>query len=262
MKLLNRRTGQVFYTDGTISDYKFKRVCRALERLYNVIKGLQLYFVTLTLSDKNLEVCNKNLDKFMNLLRMRFHRSKLPFWYVWVVELQWKRYLKYGKLARHWHFVILAPVGSLPDVEFRQYQVPHYKVIRDGSIIKNSDLIKRWGYGQVFCKSAWSKNVYGYLGKYLEKQATRGDGSGSPFALASRRFGSSNFGHYAYPNWAYDYCVWASKTYKHFVCKKTGSKLTIIGLDVSDGLVEKIELRSPYKKFTVYDEFSHIGEVI
>jgi len=258
MKILNRLTGQVFNTDSKISDYKFKRVCKGLERKYNEIKGLQLYFLTLTLSDKDLEVCNKNLHKFIEFLQMRFRRSKLPFYYVWVVELQWKRYLKYGKLARHWHFVILAPVGSLPDVEFRQYQVPHYKIIRDGSLVKNKDLFIRWGYGQVFCKSAWSRDVYNYLGKYLEKQAKKGGGSGSPFALASRRFGSSNFKYFSYPNWAYDYCVIASKKYDDFVSIKTGSKLNIIGLDSSGDIIEKVVLRSPYKRFTVYDEFSHI----
>jgi len=245
--LVDSRSGKTFKVYKG-DRYKFRRSCLALERLYNEIKGMQFYFLTLTLSDKDLEVCNKNLHKFINLLQMRFRRSKLPFWYVWVVELQWKRYLKYGKLARHWHFIILAPVGSLPVVEFRQYQVPHYKIIRDGSIIKISELIKRWGYGQVFCKSAWSNNLYNYLGKYLEKQPQKGAGSGFPFALASRRFGSSNFGYYAYPNWAYDYCVNASKTYNDFVSIKTGSKLNIIGLDSSGVFIEKVVLNSPYKK--------------
>ena len=207
MYIMNRITGVAFNVDSNISDYKFKRVCKGLERVYNENKGLQLYFLTLTLSDKDLKVCNKNLDRFIKFISMRFKRLGLPFYYAWVVEVQKKRYLKYGKLARHWHFVILAPVGSLPDVEFRQYQVPHYKIIRDGSIVKNKDLFIRWGYGQVFCKSAWSKNIYGYLGKYLEKQATKGGGSGFPVALASRRFGSSNFKYFSYPNWAYDYCV-------------------------------------------------------
>jgi len=208
-------------------------------------KGLQLYFLTLTLSDKSLKVCNKNLNKFIQFLRNRFNRSKLPFYYVWVVELQKKRYLKYGRLARHWHFTILAPVGSLPNVEFRQSKVPHYKIIKDGSIVKNSELIKRWGYGQVFCKYAWSRDVYNYLGKYLEKQDKE--------ALTSRRFGSSNFKYYAYPNWAYDYCVVASKVYKDFIVDKIGSKLNIIGLDGSGGLVEKVKLNSPYKRVSEYE---------
>jgi len=257
VKIQNVLTGHIFNTDSNISDYKFKRVCKGLERMYSEDKGLQLYFLTLTLSDKDLRVCNKNLHKFIDFLQKRFNRSKLPFYYVWVVELQWKRYLKYGKLARHWHFVILAPVGSLPDVEYRKNQVPHYKIIRDGSLVKNKDLFIRWGYGQVFCKSAWSKNIYGYLGKYLEKQAKKGGGSGFPFALASRRFGSSNLKYFSYPNWAYDYCVVASKTYKDFVSIKTGSKLNIIGLDGSGGFIEKVELKSPYKRVSEYDVFSH-----
>jgi len=257
MKILNVLTGHIFNTDSNISDYKFKRVCKGLERVYSGDKGLQLYFLTLTLSDKDLKVCNKNLHKFIDFLQKRFNRSKLPFYYVWVVELQWKRYLKYGKLARHWHFVILAPAGSLPDVEFRQHQVPHYKIIRDGSLVKNKDLFIRWGYGQVFCKSAWSKNIYGYLGKYLEKQAKKGGGSGFPFALASRRFGSSNLKYFSYPKWAYDYCVIASNVYKDFIVNKTGSKLNIIGLDGSGGLIEKVVLRSPYKRASEYDVFAH-----
>ena len=106
--LVDSRSGKTFKVYKG-DRYKFRRSCLALERLYNEIKGMQFYFLTLTLSDKDLEVCNKNLHKFINLLQMRFRRSKLPFWYVWVVELQWKRYLKYGKLARHWHFIILAP---------------------------------------------------------------------------------------------------------------------------------------------------------
>ena len=258
MYIINRITGVAFNIDSNKLDYKFRKVCNGLDRIWADNKDLQLFFLTLTLSDKNLEVCNKNLNKFIDFLRRRFNRSKLPFFYVWVVELQKKRYYKYGKLARHWHFAILAPVGSLPDVEYRKNQVPHYKIIRDGSLVKNKDLFIRWGYGQVFCKSAWSKNIYNYLGKYLQKQVKRGDGSGFPFALASRRFGSSNFGYYAYPNWAYDYCVNALKTYNDFVSIKTGSKLNIIGLDSSGALIEKVVLRSPYKKFNIYDEFSHI----
>jgi len=254
--LVDIRSGKTFkvYKDDR---YKFRRSCLALDRVALEFPDLQLYFLTLTLSDKNLSVCNKNLNRFIDFLRKSFNRSKLPFYYVWVVELQKKRYLKYGKLARHWHFVILAGPASLPDVEFRQNKVPHYKVLKEGSIIKNSELIKRWGYGQVFCKYAWSRDVYGYLGKYLEKQDKKGGGSGFPFTLASRRFGSSNFGYYAYPKWAYSEYLNASQIYPDVFISKKGSRLDILGLDSQGCLIKSVRVASPYKKFSEYDVFSH-----
>jgi len=255
--LVDTRSGKTFKVYKG-DRYKFRRSCLALDRVALEFPRLQIYFLTLTLSDKNLQVCNKNLNKFIQFLRINFSRAGVPFYYIWVVELQMKRYYKYGKLARHWHFVILVPVGSLPDVEFRLDKVPHYKVLKEGSIIKNSELIKRWGYGQVFCKPAWSKNIYGYLGKYLEKQSQKGNGSGSPFALASRRFGSSNFGYYAYPKWAYSEYLNASQIYPDVFIFKKGSRLDILGLDSQGCLIKSVRVASPYRKFTEYDAFSHI----
>jgi len=255
--LVDIRSGKTFKVHKD-DRYKFRRSCLALDRLALEFPNLQLFFLTLTLSDKSLKVCNKNLHKFISFLSTRFSRSGVPFYYVWVVELQKKRYYKYGTLARHWHFVILAGPASLPDVEFRQNKVPHYKVLKEGSIIKNSELIKRWGYGQVFCKYAWSNNVYKYLSKYLEKQAKKGGGSGFPFALASRRFGSSNFGYYAFPKWAYSECLNASQIYPDIFISKKGSCLDILGLDSQGCLIKGVRVASPYKRVSdEYDVFSH-----
>jgi hypothetical protein len=243
VKFENAFTGRVFgvKTDKiSKSLYKFRVACRAIDRIYSDVSGLQLYFLTLTLNGSNTNKLNKDLNKFIDFLRKRFDRAGLPFYYVWVVELQKKRYLKYGVKARHWHFVILCSKGALPNVRFDKLHYPHYKVLNEGSLIKQKDLFERWGYGQVFCKYAWSKDVQGYLEKYFKK--------GFKSEISLRRFGSSDFSYYAYPKWAYDSILNGSVVYSDMVLLKKGSTLEIIGLDSQGNQIESVKIRSPWVK--------------
>jgi hypothetical protein len=245
VRLKNTLTGGVFdiKTDAVgKSLYKFRVACRSVNRINSIQSGLQLYFLTLTLNGFNFDKLNKDLNKFITFLNTRFHRAGLPFYYVWVVELQKKRYLKTGVKARHWHFVILCSKGALPNVHFDKFHYPHYRVLNEGSLIKQKDLFKRWGYGQVFCKYAWSKDVRGYLEKYFKKDF---DGE-----ISLRRFGSSNFGYYAYPKWAYDNILNASVVYSDVVLLKKGSVLDIVGLDSQGCSIESVKIRSPFVKIS------------
>lgn len=254
MKIENALTGRVFdiKTDVTSKSlYKFRTACRSIDRIIAIklldksdidCGGLQLYFLTLTLNGSNIDKLNADLNKFIDFLRKRFKRAGLPFYYVWVVELQKKRYLKTGVKARHWHFVILCSKGALPNVYFDKFHYPHYKVLNEGSLIKQKDLFKRWGYGQVFCKYAWSKDVRGYLEKYFNKNFDSD--------ISLRRFGSSNFGYYAYPKWAFDSILNASVTYSDVVLLKKGSILDIVGLDSQGCSTESVRIRSPWIKIS------------
>lgn len=128
-------------------------------------------------------------------------REGLPWAYVWAVELQKRRYLKRGVLALHWHFAIACQEGCLPDVEFRPDKRPHYRIKREGELVTVRELWSRWGRGHVFCMRAYSSGVYGYLSKYFAKDYEALEGYKPEWATL-RRFGSSQLGHYAYPEWA------------------------------------------------------------
>jgi hypothetical protein len=126
----------------------------------------------------------------------RFRRAGLLWYYLWVVELQKKRYRRYGVKALHWHFAIVAPGGSLPDVHYVKGGRKHYQVQAEGSVVSSSDLFDRWGHGQVLCGYAWS-GIGGYLGKYLSKDCESLAGYKREWA-SLRRFGSSRLGFYGY----------------------------------------------------------------
>jgi hypothetical protein len=201
--LRHGETGQCFsFSDDVVSRslYRFRRVCTGLERTAREF-GLSVYFLTLTLRGDEVASLNSSLDDFLSFLRMRFKRAGERLYFVWVVELQKKRYYKSGVLALHWHFVILAPHGSLPDVKFTQHSTRHYRVVSEGSIVDSSDLFKRWGHGQVLCGYAWS-GVRNYLEKYFTKEY-EGFRGYKPEWFKLRRFGHSRLGYRGFPEWAY-----------------------------------------------------------
>jgi hypothetical protein len=252
MRIYDTITEKVFSISGDKLDrvlYGFRKKCIALDRLrdQDQDKDLQLYFLTLTLNRLNEHRLNGDLHKFLDFASRRFKRVNAYFKYVWVLEFQKKRYLKTGVLVPHWHIAILTLRGGLPDVQFNANRFPHYKVLKEGSIIHQSELFKFWGYGQVFCERAFSSNLYGYLSKYFEKESL----SSAATARASRKgslrqFGSSNFDYYSYPKWAFDSVVNGSQIYSDMLVSKKGSILDIIGLDSQGCLIERVRIRSPY----------------
>jgi hypothetical protein len=224
--------------------YGFKKVCRALDRIRQGTE-LSMYFLTLSLSGDNLDKLNKDLKKFIDFMSKRFHRKSQVFFYAWVVEVQKKRFWKYGQIARHWHFIILCSYpsgggGALPDVEFRQDKKPHYKILEDGICISQKELYQGWGYGQILCQKAWSNDIEKYLRKYLDKQGAENLGT-------LRRFGSSRFGYYSYPKWAFDEIMRLSKIYPDVVVLRKGAQMDIIGLIDGGNSTGVLRCRSGYE---------------
>jgi len=202
VRLWNKRTGQEFSFDsGDRQGYEFSKVCKALDRLVKIF-GFKVYFLTMTLG-KDTSVIERELDRFLSFMRQRFKRAGMRWYYAWVIELQKKRYKRYGVKALHWHMAIICPAGALPDVSHVKGNTRyHYRVKRDGDVIKNSELYKRWGRGFIFCCEAYS-DIAGYLGKYMGK-----DKAEIPFEWSNlRRFGSSQLGIYRFPDWAYEELV-------------------------------------------------------
>jgi hypothetical protein len=174
--------------------YQFKKASQALECL-SLENGLMIYFLTFTLRSDTSDTITTELSRILNTIKHDFSRAKLPMYYLWVVELQRKRYLETGVKALHWHIAVAVPDGSLPDVQFIKEARQHYQVKQQGSIITSSMLFKQWGKGQVLCVKAWT-GVFGYLGKYLSKEFDEVDMG------KARRWSSSRFGVLMYPQWA------------------------------------------------------------
>lgn len=207
IELTNFDTGQKLILpvdpDGR-SQIRFKQACKGLDRLCDEW-GLWRYFLTLTLDDEHIGDANSQLNGFLNFLRNRFRRDGSPFFYVWVVEAQKKRYRRYGKKALHWHFVIVCPALSFPDIDYRR---PEFKrglyVKEEGRVVANADLVRRWGRGMVFSQVVKSPTVFGYISKYFSKDygAVKG---WKPEWANLRRWGCSNLSFNRWPAWAYNW---------------------------------------------------------
>lgn len=236
MKYRNSVTGEEFETPddpASRSLYLFKRACIGIDRLAREF-GLQLYFVSLTLRGENVDKLNSDLNKFLNFVRARFRRSRLMWFYLWVVELQKKRYYESGVKALHWHIAGICEDGALPNVRFNSTARRKYQVLREGSLITTKELYKGWGYGQVLCKEAWSSGVYDYLSKYFTKDyASLPDYN--PEWAKLRRFGCSQMGYYRFPRWAFDTVkekILLDPSFADFAIKKEGARVNFYGYEM------------------------------
>lgn len=197
LSIRNKVTGKTIsfpLSSDSRRTYQFKKASQALEYLSRE-NELVIYFLTFTLRSDTSETITTELSRILNTIKHVFSRAKLRMYYLWVVELQRKRYFKTGVKALHWHLAVAVPDGALPDVQFIKDARQHYKVKQQGSIITSSMLFKQWGRGQVLCTKAWT-GVFGYLGKYLSKEFDEVD------MRVARRWGSSRFGVLMYPQWA------------------------------------------------------------
>lgn len=176
--------------------YRFRCRFRGLQR-YCLANGCVCWFLTLTLRDEEAAALHSSLNRFIQFLRDRFRRACLPFAYIWVADVQRKRYARYGVKALHWHFAIAAPSGSLPHVECDGWH-RNFWLVQDGSVVQNDDLIREWGKGIVWCQPA--RDPQG-LGRYLMRYLKKGFSSDWPSGL--RRFGSSRLGHLGWSNSAF-----------------------------------------------------------
>jgi hypothetical protein len=204
--LRNGETGKSFevqLSPPERSKFRFKRACRGLDRIMEHL-GYEAYFLTLTLNAESLEAQNRDLHKLFCFMAQRFRRAGVHWFYAWVVELQKQRYQHFGQKALHWHVCIVARHGALPDCHYdKEARRGHrFVVYRDGDIVTVGDLFDRWGKGNVFCMRAYSSGVHGYMGKYMEKDYSSFRGYRPEWANL-RRWGASQMGVFAFPEWAY-----------------------------------------------------------
>jgi hypothetical protein len=160
--------------------------------------GCIVYFDTLTMKKADTSPCR--LNKYLNFFRARFKAAGLPFKYVWVVELQEKRYGKYGEKVPHWHLAIAAPSGTLPNVEFIEEAPPGQKfhMISDGRVIKWNEVHEAWGHGVELCQIARG-STWSYMAKYFDENLKER-------VNMHRRFGSSMLTWWCISHWAFT-CV-------------------------------------------------------
>ena len=137
--------------------------------------GLGLYgsFLTITQSDLSVDTGFRWITRTMQDMRQLFVRRGLSFFYVAALEIQPKRYVKYGVLAPHWHIAIAHSLAdSLPHADRVDVNgCLRVRKVRDGSVVTWDWLLAnvKQKFGMYFCCDSWSRNVEDYLGKYLAK---------------------------------------------------------------------------------------------
>ena len=176
--LVNKETGEV------IDQTNKSPVDRSAQTLRKTYKGLMrladeqqrpTYSVTLTLADPAVSSDAKGkLDAFLQALRRRQKSA-----YVWVCSLQPERSSK-GDPVLHFHIAIAS--DSMPD---------------------KATLDALWKCGCIDCKPTRDRAAYG---KYMENQQKKGSAPDLRAVFGNqRRFGSSRLGHYAFPDWAWNW---------------------------------------------------------
>jgi len=206
--------------------------------------GCMIYFLTLTVADpSSMNVLV--LKKLMNFMRARFKAAGLPFDYVWVLEPQMRRYEDTGVLAPHWHIAIACPVGSLPNVEFREHAPRglQFHIISDGRVIKQSELHRCWGYGVMLCQPART-SVMDYMAKYMAKALEFG-------GVFGHRFGSSMLSWWKISRWAFE-CVYEFYSAGFDVLRvwfTRGDVARLAHIKVTDGITMEIyNVLSPWRR--------------
>ena len=241
-------SGHIARFPGQI-DVNSKRMSLFKGRMVGLVRwaaahGCMIDFLTLTVGDPstmNVLV----LNKLMNFMRARFKAAGMPFDYCWVLEPQMRRYEDTGVLAPHWHIAIACPVCSLPNVEFRE-SAPRgqkYHLVSDGRVIKQSELYKCWGYGQLLCQPART-SVLDYMAKYMAKALE--------FAgVFGHRFGSSMLGWWKVSQWAFE-CVYAFYEAGMDILRVSftrGDVARIAHIKVTDGVtMETYPVLSPWRR--------------
>ena len=178
MLLKNRLNGE-FKTFG--SGYQspedrtlwlFRKRIKDFDRLQGSL-ALSCSFLTITQSDLSLDTGYHWVTDVLHNARRVCNRRGVLLFYVAALEIQPKRYVKYGVLAPHWHIAI---AHSLADAFPHADRVEvngrlRVRKVRDGSVI-TWDWLKenvKQKFGLYFCCDCWSRNVEDYLGKYLAK---------------------------------------------------------------------------------------------
>lgn len=174
MRLKNRKTGGKIVLsdldDGGKTLWRFRTRVRFFERLIWIFH-LHVSFLTFSLSDENIEIDARAINRVVGDMCQVVRRAGYKIFYLKVVEINPRRFLKYGKLVRHFHLVVMTnckdafPHAKKSDVSGRIVKVRDGKIITFDWLLKNA----KQKLGIYFCCDAWSRNIYDYLGKYLSK---------------------------------------------------------------------------------------------
>ena len=224
--LFNEHTGLYFTPRGDRSrgQRRLDRLCKSLDN-YADVYGLSVYFLSLTLSPENVGCSAGELQRFVKFMLARVERaSGEKARYVWVLELQRKRWIRTGVHARHWHLAVAVPDGALPHVRFVKRARQHYQVVEDGSAVPVAALYKGWGQGQVFCERA-TTGVYRYLSKYISKEEGYRE-----FGPRVRGYGSSVMGPGAWEPWTSE-VIWTWQALGELAdrrVRKVGGRLELV----------------------------------
>ena len=96
--------------------------------------GLPVSFLTITQSDVSVDTGYRWVSSVMDSMRHAFRRCGLKFFYVAALEIQPKRYRRYGVLAPHWHIAI-AHDDKLALPHGERLANGHVRKARDGSVV-------------------------------------------------------------------------------------------------------------------------------
>ena len=173
MKLINRFNGEKMDMQLMSSEERslwlMKKAIKGFDRCA-VLNSWDLSFLTITQSNKSVDDGHRWITSVMDYMKKKFNRRGEKMIYVAVLEIQPKRYEKYGVLAAHWHVAIATSVkGALPHAV--KMENGRIKKEREGEVITWDWLYKNVNqkFGMYFCCDCWSRNVYDYLSKYLAK---------------------------------------------------------------------------------------------
>ncbi len=154
---------------GERTVWLLRKSVKAFDRYVDAHR-LSVSFWTITQSDRKLVDSCTWITGLLDVMRKVFKRAGSDFQYLAVLEIQEKRYKKFGVLAPHWHVVVAysAP-GMMPSA--RRLQNGRIQKVHDGSVITWSWLFKnvKQKFGMYFICDAYSTRVYGYLSKYIAK---------------------------------------------------------------------------------------------
>lgn len=262
MLFRNRWNGTLWESSSWLSPegrtlWLFKKRIQDFDRLRD---GLELHtsFLTITQSDVSVDSGYRWISGVMDSMRHVFKRRGLLEYYVAALEIQPKRYRKYGVLAPHWHIAIAHSLeDALPHAR-RDQETGRIRKERNGSVITWDWLHQniKQKFGMYFCCDCWSRNVLDYLGKYLAKEELLKDFK-ERLGRRVRVFASSRFPVEYQMSWIqemdYRKLVEESPDMADWFWRREGSSIVARGKEIVEGVsfdgwpIEKVRYPRVYK---------------
>lgn len=252
MRLTNWETGKVAdipQDPKSKAEYRFSRSVRGVQR-YQDKYDLDAYALTHTLNGRfrTVAAVDKVWRRNCDWISRRFARRRKPMKYIWVPGIQAERLAKTGDEvnSRNYHTIIVCERGALPNQV--KITLPDgsemWRTVEDGTVISIQDLREYWGpYGFLNCGLALiDEAVWNYLGKNYREAAEY-------HIPAAKRFGCSQLGHFAYPQWAFEFIENAlldRPWLTDYKVKRSNGKVFLFSRDPDGHLVEVASARSPW----------------